>query len=117
LHAKIGKLTLLEVALTKAGIVERKAMIDRAHDLPVSQQAKVLRISRGSGYYKARPVPEVDLANMRRFDRLHLELPTAGSLMLRGLVGFYNQRRPGASLDGAAPDQVYFDPLPIRTAA
>jgi putative transposase len=61
-------------------------MIDRAHDLPVSTQAKVLRISRGSVYYKPRPVPDADLAIMRRLDRLHLEFPFAGSRMLRGLL-------------------------------
>jgi hypothetical protein len=33
-----------------------------------------------------RPVPEADLAIMRRLDRLHLELPFAGSRMLRGLL-------------------------------
>src|SRR5262245_26774282 len=52
-------------------------MIDRAHDLPVSKQAEVLRISRGSVYYRPRPVPEADLAIMRRLDRLHLEFPFA----------------------------------------
>jgi transposase InsO family protein len=30
---------------------------------------------------------------------------------------FYNQRRPHASLDGSTPDQAYFTPLPLRTAA
>ena len=61
-------------------------MIDRAHDLPVTKQAEVLRISRGSVYYRPRPVPEADLAIMRRLDRLHLEFPFAGSRMLRGLL-------------------------------
>ena len=61
-------------------------MIDRAHNLPVSKQAGVLRISRGSVYYRPRPVPEADLAIMRRFDRLHLEFPFAGSRILRGLL-------------------------------
>ena len=61
-------------------------MIDRAHDLPVSKQAGVLRISRGSVYYRPRPVPEADLAIMRHLDRLHLEFPFAGSRMLRGLL-------------------------------
>jgi putative transposase len=56
-------------------------MIDRAHDLPVSKQAGVLRISRGSVYYRPRPVPEADLAIMRRLDRLHLEFPFAGSVI------------------------------------
>ena len=61
-------------------------MIDRGHHLPISKQAEVLRISRGSIYYLPRPVPEADLAIMRRLDRLHLEFPFAGSRMLRGLL-------------------------------
>ena len=61
-------------------------MIDRAHDLPIARQAAVVGISRGSVYYKPRPVPEADLAIMRRLDRLHLEFPFAGSRMLRGLL-------------------------------
>ena len=61
-------------------------MIDRGHDLPIVKQAEVLRISRGSVYYRPRPVPEADLAVMRRLDRLHLEFPFAGSRMLRGLL-------------------------------
>ncbi len=61
-------------------------MIDREHDLPITKQAEVLRISRGSVYYLPRPVPEADLAIMRRLDRLHLEFPFAGSRMLQGLL-------------------------------
>jgi putative transposase len=61
-------------------------MIDREHDLPITKQARVLRISRGSVYYLPRPVPVTDLEIMRRLDRLHLELPFAGSRMLRGLL-------------------------------
>jgi putative transposase len=34
-----------------------------------------------------RPVPEADVAILRRLDRLHLEFPFAGSRMLRGLLG------------------------------
>jgi len=30
---------------------------------------------------------------------------------------FYNGRRPHSSLDGATPDQAYFQPLPLRLAA
>src|SRR5271165_1059061 len=65
---------------------ERKAMIDRAYDLPIGKQAEVLNISRGSVYYLPRPVSVADLAIMRRLDRLHLEFPFAGSRMLRGLL-------------------------------
>ena len=61
-------------------------MIDREHDLPITKQADVLRISRGSVYYLPRPVSATDLEIMRRLDRLHLEFPFAGSRMLRGLL-------------------------------
>ena len=61
-------------------------MIDREHDLPITKQVKVLRISRGSVYYLPRPVSASDLEVMRRLDRLHLEHPFAGSRMLYGLL-------------------------------
>jgi putative transposase len=61
-------------------------MIDRSHALPIAKQAKALGISRGSVYYRPRPVPAVDLAVMRRMDELHLEFPFAGSRMLRDLL-------------------------------
>ena len=61
-------------------------MIVSAHDLPITKQAKVLNISRGSVYYLPRPVSVSDLALMRRLDELHLEFPFAGSRMLRGLL-------------------------------
>jgi putative transposase len=47
-------------------------MIDE-HDLPITRQAEVLKISRGSVYYLPRPVPSADLAIMQRLDGLHLE--------------------------------------------
>ena len=61
-------------------------MIDREHDLSITRQAEVLKISRGSVYYLPRPVSSADLAIMRHLDRLHLEFPFAGSRMLRGLL-------------------------------
>lgn len=61
-------------------------MISREHDLPITGQAKALGISRGSVYYLPRPVSAADLAAMRRMDKLHLELPFAGSRMLRDLL-------------------------------
>src|SRR6202030_4142297 len=65
---------------------ERKAMIDRHHELSISKQAKALKISRGSVYYLPRPVSAANLAVMRWMDELHLELPFAGSRMLRDLL-------------------------------
>jgi putative transposase len=61
-------------------------MIDRQHELPITRQAKSLKISRGSVYYLPRPVSAADLAIMRRMDELHLEFPFAGSRMLRDLL-------------------------------
>jgi putative transposase len=61
-------------------------MIDRQHDLSITKQAELLRISRGSVYYLPRPVSQADLAIMRRLDLLHLEFPFAGARMLRGLL-------------------------------
>ena len=61
-------------------------MIDRSHALPITKQAQVLGISRGSVYYLPRPVPAADLGIMRRMDKLHLEFPFAGSRMLRDLL-------------------------------
>ena len=61
-------------------------MIDSTHKLSLTKQAKVLGISRGSVYYRPRPVSDTDLELMRRIDELHLDYPFAGSRMLRGLL-------------------------------
>ena len=61
-------------------------MIDRDHELPVTRQAALLKLSRSSLYYRARPVAPADLAVMRRIDELHLDYPFAGSRMLRDLL-------------------------------
>jgi putative transposase len=61
-------------------------MIDRDHDLPLTRQADLLKLSRSGLYYQPRPVPPADLAVMRRIDELHLNYPFAGSRMLRDLL-------------------------------
>ncbi len=61
-------------------------MIDREHALPLTRQAALLKLSRSSLYYRARPVAVGDLAIMRRIDELHLDYPFAGSRMLRDLL-------------------------------
>ncbi|WP_427147099.1 IS3 family transposase [Rhizobium leguminosarum] len=90
LHAKIGELTLendfLGRSARQGGIAGRKKMIDRQHKLSVVCQAKLLGFSRGSVYYLPRPVPDGDLALMRRIDQLHLDYPFAGSRMLQWLL-------------------------------
>ena len=61
-------------------------MIERGHELPVTRQAALLKLSRSSVYYRPRPVSEADLAIMRRIDELHLDYPFAGGRMLRDLL-------------------------------
>ena len=91
LHAKIGRVNAGERFFGRRGqqgrFAERKAMIDRGHALPVTRQAQVLQISRGTVYYQPRPVSAADLAIMRQIDALHLDYPFAGSRMLRDLLG------------------------------
>lgn len=65
---------------------QRKKMIDPTARLSISRQAIVLGISRGSVYYKPRPVSGADLKLMQRIDKLHMEFPFAGSRMLQGLL-------------------------------
>jgi putative transposase len=61
-------------------------MIDREHELPLARQAELLKLSRGSLYYKGRSVSPANLAIMCRIDQLHLDYPFAGSRMLRDLL-------------------------------
>jgi putative transposase len=56
-------------------------MIDREHDLSITKQAAISRVSRGSVCYLPWLVSSADLAIMRRLDRLHLEFPFAGLRM------------------------------------
>ena len=90
LHAKIGQLALendfSEGALIKRRHTERKAMIDRTHPLPITRQAQIVGISRGSVDYESEPISDADLKLMRCIDELHLELPFAGARMLRDLL-------------------------------
>ena len=59
-------------------------MIDKSHDLSIVRQARELNVSRGSVYYKARPVSAANLVLMRRIDEMHLDYPFAGSRTRRG---------------------------------
>lgn len=89
LHAKIGQLALATIFRTRvhqSGIAERKIMIDCDHNHPITRQAALLGISRGSVYYLPRLVSDADLALVRRIDELHLEHPFTGARMLRSLL-------------------------------
>ncbi len=50
-------------------------MICRDHPIPISQQARLLGMSRSAVYYLPRPPNAADLALMRRIDAIQLPLP------------------------------------------
>jgi putative transposase len=57
-------------------------MINREHDLPITRQAELVRVSRGRVYYLPQTVPASAHAVMRRPDRLHLGLRMLQSLLV-----------------------------------
>ena len=61
-------------------------MIDRNHPLPITRQAKALGVARSTVYALPRAVSDRELDLMKRIDRLHLQMPYAGSRMLRDLL-------------------------------
>ena len=61
-------------------------MIDRAHPLPITRQARALGVARSTVYALPRPVSDRDLDLMKRIDRLHLQMPYAGARMLRDVL-------------------------------
>jgi putative transposase len=56
-------------------------MID-GEGLTVKRQCELLDLSRSGVYYRPRPMPESDLALMRRIDELHLQFPYYGARRL-----------------------------------
>ena len=78
-------------------------MIDRDHPLPLTNQAKLLNLSRSGLYYVPAPVSDADLELMRLIDRLHTDSPFAGARMLRDMLklrGFRVGRRHVGRLMG-----------------
>ena len=85
-------------------------MIDRQHDLPITKQAEILRISRGSVYYLPRPVPEADLAIMRRLDRDCQLVDLAGEqrighlpFLVLGCCELHSQKEPQLKVGAFEP--------------
>lgn len=67
-------------------------MIDRIHGLSLSRQAQLMRISRGSIYYRKKTVTTEQAKLMHSLDALHLAYPFAGSRMLKDLLQLQGQR-------------------------
>jgi putative transposase len=61
-------------------------MIDPSHDLALTQQARLMSLSRSSLYYREHPVSERDVMLMNKIDRLHTDWPFAGARMLRDML-------------------------------
>ena len=61
-------------------------MIHRTHKLSLTKQAKVLIISRGSFYYRPRPLSDTGHGLTHRIEELQLYYPFDGSQMLRRLL-------------------------------
>jgi putative transposase len=76
-------------------------MIDRAHPLPLTSQARLLEISRSSVYYEPVGTGETDLTLMAAMDEIHTALPFYGIRRIRGELlgrGFHIGRQHVATL-------------------
>lgn len=62
---------------------ERKAKVDRSHNLPISRQCKVLAVSRSSAYRTPAGANNADIDLMRNLDELHMKHPFMGARRLR----------------------------------
>ena len=71
-------------------------MIDRDHELPLTRQADLLRLSRGSLYYQPRAVPAADLAVDRANQVWAMDItyiPMArGFVYLAAVVDWFSRR-------------------------
>jgi putative transposase len=65
--------------------------------------------SSSSGFWRTVKYEEVYL---RAYDSVAEARQSIGRYL-----NFYNAKRPHTALDRRTPDQVYFDPLPLRTVA
>lgn len=58
-------------------------MIERNHDLAVTQQCKLLDLARSTAYYKTMPLTGEELYLMQKIGKLHSEHPFMGQRMIR----------------------------------
>ncbi|WP_442970201.1 IS3 family transposase [Roseibium sp. FZY0029] len=84
LHAKIGRLSVendfLAQGLKKVSPAKKKAMIRRDHpDLSISQQCKLVKLSRAAFYYMPVGVSGATLELMKAIDRAFTKYPFFGS--------------------------------------
>jgi putative transposase len=58
-------------------------MIDKTAELPITQQCRLLDVSRSGVYYRPVPISPQELELMRQIDEIHLTLPFYGSRNIR----------------------------------
>ena len=63
-------------------VTARRALINKAEDLPITRQCELLDVARSTAYYQLSPVRERDFEIMARIDQVHLERPFLGSRRL-----------------------------------
>jgi len=63
--------------------LERKTKIKSTHLLPITEQCKLLSLSRSSAYYQPQAPADEELSLMKQLDELHLRYPFYGARRLR----------------------------------
>ena len=81
-------------------------MIDREHELPIAKQAEALSISRGSVYYKPRPVPGREAYSAALEERFGRE-QARSYLDMTGRAGINLVLYPNLIVSGAGSFNVY----------
>ena len=83
-----------------------------------SPVAPLIKVTGNSRTY-ARMIDDMDFDAGRVLSGERTLAQAAGELVHASgrYLDFSNRRRPHTSLDGATPDQVFFNPLPLRSAA
>jgi putative transposase len=64
-------------------MTERKAMINKTHELAVTSQCLLLALKRSTVYYEAQGISIEDSVLMRQIDDIHLQYPFYGSRRIR----------------------------------
>ena len=59
--------------------LERKTKIKSTHLLPITEQCKLLSLSRSSAYYQPQAPSDEELSLMKQLDELHLRYPFYGA--------------------------------------
>ncbi len=91
LYKQIGQLTVENDWLKKRlreSVADRRILIDKKHpEISITRQCELLQISKGSLYYKPKPVDSYTLILMDLLDKQHTRTPFYGS---RRLTAYLN---------------------------